>query len=129
MYISERGHYFLGVRKNDLKSQFDTEFWRPKEKIMIYAITCMTRLEQNLGWPDFGSVAFIGYYEDKETAFDAVKNNSCDIAEKVYRYAVVEEIPPGLYAYPRPRWFFKYDADRFEEIEEPEFMKHIANVL
>ena len=99
---------------------------------MIYTITCMTRLEKNEnGWPEYGALAFMGYYKEKDTAIQAVKENWADIAERCYDYAVVEEIDEGLYSLPRRKWFFKYDVDKdiYNEIEEPDFMKHIANIL
>ena len=98
----------------------------------VYIITCFEKLEKDKnGWPDFGGMAFMGLYREKEIAFENVKINNCDIAERCYKYAVIEEVTPGLYQYPRPRWFFKYNfkEDIFEKIEEPNFMKHIANVL
>ena len=98
---------------------------------MIYTITCLETLEERNSWPYYGASAFMGYYFDKETALHAARENWCDIAEHCYHYAVVEEIPEGLYAYPRPRWFFKYDIenDNFNPIDEPKVMEHIANVL
>lgn len=97
----------------------------------IYAITCLECIEEKNTWPYFGASSFMGYYTDKDTAINAVKENRCDIAERCYNYAVVEEISEGLYAYPRPRWFFKYDADKdiYFSVAEPEFMKYIANIL
>lgn len=98
----------------------------------IYTITCMTRLETDeLGWPNFGATAFMGFYHEWDDAIEAVIENWCDINETCYTYAVIEEILPGLYAYPRPRWFYKFNIDTkmYEPISEPEFMKHIANVM
>ena len=101
------------------------------ENTPIYAITCLTRLEENNGWPDFGATAFMGYYFEKDVAFQAVKENRCDIAEHCYHYAVIERILPGLYSYPKERWLFEYDHDndRFVPIEEPEVLKHIGGIL
>ena len=98
----------------------------------IYAITCLTKLEEDeRGWPDFGAIAFMGFFHEKEIAFDDVKSNALDIAECCYNYAVIEEINPGMYSLPRNRWFFKYchNEDCFVEIDEPQFMEHIANVM
>lgn len=127
--ISEDTGFSISMERKEVEK--DTRMTEVR-KDPIYAITCFTRFEEtDLGWPNFGDTAFMGFYYDKETAIECVKNNACDIAETIYGYAVVEDIPPGMYAYPRPRWFFKYDRekDMYEEIEEPEFMKHIANVL
>ena len=97
----------------------------------IYTICCFSELCEEKGWPLFGTVAFMGWYEDKETAIEAVKENARDINETVYDYAVVEEIEEGLYSCPRRRWLFKYNRtdDRYYGIEEPPFLKHVANIL
>ena len=97
----------------------------------IYAITCFSKLEEENGWPKFGAMAFMGWFSDRKKAISAVKVNACDINETIYNYAVIEEIEEGLYAYPRKRWLFKYSKtdDRYYGIEEPSFLKHIANIL
>ena len=97
----------------------------------IYAITCMTRLEMDKGLPYFGTTTFVGYYPDLESAQIAVEDNWCDIAERCYNYAVIEAIEPGLYPYRKKRWFYKHnwDIDKYESIEEPDFMKHFVGIL
>lgn len=97
----------------------------------IYAITCMQTIEEDEGWPSYGASKFMGYYFDKSYAFEAVQSNSCNIFENLYNYAVIEEIAPGLYSFPRKRWVFEYDdvAKAFHEIDEPKVMKIVANVL
>lgn len=96
---------------------------------MIYAITCFEKLEEVNTWPDFGCTAFMGYYEDFDEADEAVRSNACDINEHVYNYAAIEAISPGLYAYPRERWLYKFENEGYVRIEEPKFMGHIANIL
>lgn len=103
-----------------------------KDGLKIYAILVMTDLSYNkdLKFPDFGSECLVGYYSSKEAAFEAVKDNCCDIWETCYDYALIEEIEEGLYnpALPNQRWFFKYNAEKYcyEEIKEPEFVKHFC---
>lgn len=96
---------------------------------MIYTILVFTRLEQDeKGWPNFGSERLVGYYTNKDIAFNAVINNSCDINETCYDYALIEEVEEGLYNAAMNRWLFKYnrDKDEYESIEEPDFMKHFS---
>ena len=122
-----------------VRSGFDSHLLlqKNKEKIMeeqktIFAIICMTTLkEKSSGWPDFGHTSFMGYYTDKNDAIKTVLNNMCDIAECCYKYAVVEEIPMGVYPHSKNRWFFEYDHenDCFHKIEEPKFMGHFVNIL
>ncbi len=93
----------------------------------IYTITCLEKIEEYNTWPSFGEMKFMGYTFDKQQAFELVENNACDINETVFDFVAVEEIYEGLYAFPRRRWFFQYDAgtDRYFQIEEPEIMKNV----
>lgn len=92
----------------------------------IYVILCMSKLEQNprTKFPDFGSESIMGWYEDKDTAFERVRTNACDINETCYDYAIIEEVEQGLYPASMNRWFFEYKKDKGEyiQIEEPSFM-------
>ena len=96
---------------------------------MIYTILVFTRLEQDeKGWVNFGSERLVGYYTDKDVAFNAVINNSCDINETCHDYALIEEVEEGLYNAAMHRHLFKYnhDKNKYEQIEEPDFMKHFG---
>ena len=95
----------------------------------IYAITCFENLIfDRFGCPSFGETTFQGFYHEKDTAIEAVHGNSADMAEQVYNFAVIEEIEPGLYFYPRVRWFFKYDYknNRYEDMVEPEVLNGVG---
>ena len=63
---------------------------------------------------NIGSARTFGYYKDKDVAIKAVKNNWCDIQERVYRYAVVEYIEEGLYEPVEERWFFEWSEEKKE---------------
>ena len=97
----------------------------------IYAITCLERIEEEKGWPVFGTLKFMGYYFNKDEAFEDVETNNCDINERLFSFAVIEEIKPGLYSFPRIRWFFEFDdkTQTYHLIDEPKVMHHISNVL
>jgi hypothetical protein len=87
----------------------------------MYFITCFQRYEPNyrIGVPDIGSARTVGYYKDKDIAIKAVKGNSCYMDERVYRYAVIESIPEGLYQLAIERIFFKWNEEQevFEMID------------
>lgn len=73
----------------------------------------------------------VGYYFDKEIAFDRVKNNNCDIYEcGCYPYVVIEAVEPGIYKYAmkEERWWFKWDNENeeYKSIDDPEFAKNIC---
>jgi hypothetical protein len=91
----------------------------------------MTRLEEDLGWPNFGATAFMGYCSSFILADSAVRNNVGGIDEHCYNYAVIEEVEEGIYPLRINRWFYQYnrEEDIFESIPEPNFMNHIAGVL
>ena len=48
-----------------------------------------------------------------------VKRNNCDMQERIYRYAVIEHIPEGLYELADERLFFEWNEEKkiFESIE------------
>lgn len=99
----------------------------------IYTILVFEQLEKNdHGFPDFGCQRLVGYYFDKDNAFDAVKNNCLDINESCYDYALIEKVEEGLYrpAIKHERWLFKYDRANciYKEILEPEFMNHLCGL-
>ena len=95
----------------------------------MYFITCFSRYVPNdrLGVPDIGSARTFGYYMDRDVAIEMVKCNNCDIQERVYRYAVIEHIPEGLYEPADERLFFEWnEAEKeFELIES--FDDHCGN--
>ena len=96
-----------------------------------FFITTFTNLEKdNMGWLDTGASRCVGFYTDWETAYDVVTHNICDIWETIYKYAVIEELRNGLYPDCIRRQFFKYNKDNgmYEEIDEPECVKHFTNL-
>ena len=103
------------------------------ERAKIYAIMCFTKLEldEKTRFPDFGSTATMGFYMDKDVAFDAVRSNGADINETCYDYALVEEVEEGLYPASTTRWFFKFNKDtgKYEDIPEPDFVKHVCGLI
>lgn len=96
----------------------------------MYFITCFQKYEQTkYGVPDVGDYRTFGYYPHKERAIECLHNNNLDIHEDMYDYAVVEEIPMGLYTLAEERIFFKWDEEkhRFSEIDGAEFADNFGN--
>lgn len=96
----------------------------------MYFITCVEKLEINeRGWPENGSVRTFGFFEEKNKAFQAVKENWCDLHECLYTYAIVEYITEGIHSFCEERWFFEYNFETrgFDEIKEPEGYKTFTN--
>lgn len=97
----------------------------------IYTITTIERLEFDENYYcKHGDIRCVGFYYDKESAEEAVKENCCDIWEYLYDYAVIEQTPPGVYGTSSSgyeRWFYKFNQEikRYEPITEPECVTHI----
>ena len=69
-----------------------------------------------------------GYFEDKETAAQALHENWGDMHECVYPYAVIERLSPGLYPPPEERIWFAWIQEKwgFFEIAPPECAKEYS---
>lgn len=68
----------------------------------------------------------VGYFTDKETAVEVVENNIGDIYEAgYYPYAVIENIPEGLYQYDtEPLWFTYIEkTDKYQVSTAPLFVR------
>ena len=63
----------------------------------------------------------VGYFEDLETAEKCVKENWEDIYEAgYYKYAVIEDVEPGLYqSCESTPIFFKWKDGSYQEIDKP----------
>lgn len=97
----------------------------------IFAIMVATNLElDNEKFPYFGDSSLIGYYTDKDVAFERIQENACDINETCYDYVLIEQIQEGLFhpATSDSRWWFKYNTElkQYEEIPEPPFLRHFC---
>lgn len=71
----------------------------------------------------------VGYYEDLKDAEECVINNDCDISEEgYYRYAIIEEIEPGLYTFPRKEFWYRWDGrdKKYHPCEKPKQFKNTA---
>jgi hypothetical protein len=72
----------------------------------------------------------VGWFKTKEEAQKCVDKNYGDIFEcGSYPYAVIEEIPWGLYPYCKESWWFKWSGSRktgkYIPIEKP--AKNVIN--
>lgn len=72
----------------------------------------------------------VGYFKTFEEAEQAVMENACDIWETCYDYAVIENIPEGLYQYDfHPTWYkYHKPTGGYMKCEQPEFVKAISGV-
>jgi hypothetical protein len=65
----------------------------------------------------------VGFYYDFKDAEYALVNNEMDINEcGYYPFAVIEEVEPGFYTYPRKELWYKWnrDTENYEPCPKPE---------
>lgn len=81
-------------------------------------------------WKTPNDERIVGFYTDKNKAFNAVINNNADIHETVYDYCLIELIEEGFYnpAGKNHRWLFKYnkETEQYEPESEPEEWKGLS---
>ncbi len=63
----------------------------------------------------------VGWYPNKQSAMDCIQENRGDIFETTYTYAVVEELPWGLYPKPASEVWFKWSHElgSYQPCERP----------
>ena len=91
----------------------------------IYTIT--TIQERKLPKPM--DTRCVGYCTTFQEAEDEVLNNSMDIHEDSYKYAVIEEVAPGIYNFLRKEVWYEWDdsVNSYKKLEQkPEQFKHIV---
>ena len=96
----------------------------------MFFITCVQQLTvDDKGWLDTGAQRTVGYYDNLDDTVSAILENCCDIQEYIFHYAILEEIPAGVYPSCNLRKVFEFDDNTriFHEIAEPACMKHIAS--
>ena len=65
----------------------------------------------------------VGYFKDLNKAKEIVENNCYDLFETFYDYAVIEEVPEGIYPLYENQVWYKWNLkeNKYEECERPEF--------
>ena len=86
----------------------------------MYFITTITNLS------DDSNVRCIGYFSDQDIAIKTIESNWGDFWETIYNYAVIENIPEGIYQIdPNPLWFqYDRDTEKYKSIERPKETLH-----
>lgn len=69
----------------------------------------------------------IGYFLTLEAAKRVVKNNICDIHEDYYKYAVIEEVEPGLYSSTESKSFwYRWTTNGYRRIQKPSQLSQVV---
>ena len=69
----------------------------------------------------------VGWYPTLEEAKETVINNSCDIQELLYTYAVIEEVGPHLYPDIKTEVWFEWKDGKFCPIDKPQEFWGLCN--
>lgn len=96
----------------------------------MFFITCF----RDIGLDEFerleiGASRTFGFTDTFEKAEHYLNNNTCDMYERFYRYAFVEEMYPAIHPVVENRWFYVWNNERngFFRQEEPEVFRHYCN--
>ena len=104
----------------------------------IYLITTFEKMNGKCeyGYLDVGDRRSVGWFPTFKGAERRVKNNTGDLWETCYDYAVIERIPFGLYPEigdpNTERWYYKYNVEtnKYELMDEvPKDFAHYMFVL
>ena len=69
----------------------------------------------------------IGYFLTLEDARKVVRNNLYDIHENYYKYAVIEEVEPGLYSSTESKSFwYRWTTRGYRRIQKPSQISQIV---
>lgn len=100
------------------------------EYLTLYFITVFEKVEPDVllpGFPYFGSTRTWGFYQERDTALKAVRENWTDMREGVYEYAVVEGYDEGIsHSHdPSTSQWFRWDSlhEGYREIDTPDEVK------
>lgn len=96
-----------------------------RDHTTLWFITVFETIQRDRnGWPDFGSSRTWGFYTDRDTALQAVRENWTDMHECFYDYAVVEGYDEGIAHDPDPteaQWFeWNEETQEYQMIDRPE---------
>ncbi len=80
----------------------------------IFTVTTLHMREPRFGPP----IRTVGWFPDLATATEIVEGNYGDIHETVYRYAVIEEVPRGLYPAVKKHWF-EWNGEKYQPCSHP----------
>lgn len=133
-FLAELQERFLDKLLASRKYKSDCMFGLPIWFITVFEKVDTLKSEKDgrdLGFGDTGARCTWGFFYDKEKALEALENNSTDMWEYCYDYAVLEKYSPGIPGdgLVEPAQFFKYDREKdgYFMIPTPVEFKHMCN--
>lgn len=98
---------------------------KDKERNPIYIITVFEEFKpQPHESTKTGCKDVVGFKHSFERADEVVRENTCDIHEDCYNYAVIEEVFPYLYPDSNRTWFYKFNKESgaYKPFDVPEYL-------
>lgn len=89
----------------------------------IYTVTTLHFSDQMYG----RSPRTVAWYPSLETAQQSVVDNWGDIWETTYRYAVIEELEPGLYPRVVAEHWYEWIEDRYRPCAKPTQLEGVSH--
>ena len=91
-----------------------------ENRLTIYTVTTIMHPEASSS-----GERCIGFFEDYQTAEDAVLKNSVDMWETIYDWVVIEKVKEGFYSHDiHSKWFHwegkGYEDGKYVPVENPE---------
>lgn len=74
-----------------------------------------------------GNCRCVGYVKTFEEAENIVLNNIGDINETIYDYAIIENIPEGLYQYNQNASWYQWNNGKYKKINRPDVYNHLVS--
>ena len=102
------------------------------ERYMDYEIFTITTVPNGALSDTLGDTRTVGYFPTREEANAAVLDNSMDMQEGRYMYAVVERSLPGVYNYQCEEQWYEWGHDQesgqdsYAPIEKPEKFRRVV---
>lgn len=112
---------------NNLASRLSRKYRRHFKP--IYTISVFNYTANDKGVIYDMEIDFVGYFHNRKYAELAVKNNTFDMHELCYKWAIIEKLYPGVYGNSEDRQFYCWDDDNAGYIacEAPALLKNCSN--
>lgn len=69
----------------------------------------------------------VGWFKTFQQAVEAICENRGGMDDHLYDYAVIEVIPPGVYTRAKDIAWFKFENDKWESCQPPEWSNGTIN--
>lgn len=94
----------------------------------IFLVTTFQTINDEVP-PTFGERRCVGWFDNFNEAENAILNNFEDMHNSMYKYAIIEEMDPGILAVDNinKRCLYKWQNNKYEKIEIPKCLECVSN--